>query len=179
MSPVRYVVTDDGTDHLVELAGQPLGLAPRTITVDGVEHQVQAQVLPSGAVSLLVDGRSYDVEMEQPAGADGLNPAVMVRVRGDTFALEVMDQRRKALLAATRRDGPASGPAVLLSPMPGKVVKILKAVGDEVSAGQGVIVVEAMKMENELTAPTTGTISEVKVKEGQPVEGGAALVVIG
>ncbi|HEY2744162.1 MAG TPA: biotin/lipoyl-containing protein, partial [Polyangia bacterium] len=64
------------------------------------------------------------------------------------------------------------------SPMPGKIVKVLVAVGDEVKSGQGVVVVEAMKMENELKSPKDGKVKAVAVKEGQPVEAGQTLVTL-
>jgi biotin carboxyl carrier protein len=76
-------------------------------------------------------------------------------------------------------EGPsATGPVSIVSPMAGRVVKVLVAPGDAVLARQGLVVVEAMKMENELRAPRAGTVAEVRVREGAPVEGNVVLVVI-
>ena len=71
-----------------------------------------------------------------------------------------------------------SGPARIVAPMPGRVVRILAAVGQEVQAGQGVVVIEAMKMENEVRAPRGGLVREVSVEEGASVEAGALLAVV-
>ncbi|MGZ3443898.1 MAG: biotin/lipoyl-containing protein, partial [Polyangia bacterium] len=84
----------------------------------------------------------------------------------------------RAKVAGRAAPPPKSGPSAILSPMPGKVVKVLVAVGEEVKAGQGVMVVEAMKMENELKAPRDGKVKAVAVKEGQPVEAGQSLVTL-
>jgi biotin carboxyl carrier protein len=79
-----------------------------------------------------------------------------------------------------RRAGPAAhGPGRIAAPMPGRVVRVLAAIGQEVARGDGVVVVEAMKMENELTAPRDGIITEIGVEEGQTVQGGVTLAVIG
>jgi biotin carboxyl carrier protein len=72
----------------------------------------------------------------------------------------------------------AAGPQRVTAPMPGKVVKVLVSPGDEVEARQGLVVIEAMKMENELRAPRAGRVREVHVKEGAPVESGRLLVVL-
>ena len=76
------------------------------------------------------------------------------------------------------RSASAAGPIAVVAPMPGRVVKVLVAAGDAVAARQGLVVVEAMKMENELRAPRAGTVAEVRVREGAPVEANVVLVVI-
>ena len=91
--------------------------------------------------------------------------------------VEVLDERRKRLKAARGGDGP-TGRYVLRAPMPGKVVKVLVAPGQAVEAGQGLVIIEAMKMENELRAARSGRVTRVFVKEGQTVEGRAELAVI-
>lgn len=106
---------------------------------------------------------------------DGGAPELVVTVENVSVPVKVVDARRqRAAGVAARRE--STGPVAVKSPMPGKVVKILVAAGDEVKAGQGVVVVEAMKMENELKSPRDGTISEVRAREGQAVEAGAELV---
>ena len=80
---------------------------------------------------------------------------------------------------AGRATGPADGPVRIVAPMPGKVVRVLAAPGDAVAARQGVVVVEAMKMENELRAPRAGVVGEVLVREGALVDAGALLLTIG
>jgi biotin carboxyl carrier protein len=100
-----------------------------------------------------------------------------VAVDGRTVSVSIVDPRDGAI---PRRGGlvNASGPSSVISPMPGRVVKLLVAPGDVVAARQGVAVVEAMKMENELRAPHAGTVTEVRVREGAPVDANTVLVVI-
>ena len=120
-------------------------------------------------VSVLIDGASHDLSLEKTA--DGY--AVMVR--GDRFDVEVKDAVKGEALSRVAHKGPLK----LTAPMPGKIVKVLVREGEAVEAGRGVLVMEAMKMENELKASKAGTIQEIKVKEGQAVEMGALLLVIG
>jgi len=174
---MRYVVTVGGRDHVVELSKKTAG-SPQTALVDGKPVALDAALLPNGTVNLVMDGKSYDLDFES-AGTDTLDARLNVRLCGEVVHLSVEEERRKKLRESSSRGVNKDGPATVLSPMPGKVVKLLKAVGDQVKAGEGVVVVEAMKMENELKAPTSGTVKEIKVKEGQPVESGAVLVVVG
>src|SRR5205823_3265962 len=110
---------------------------------------------------------------------DGRSPDLVVHVRDASIAVTLLDARRKLLAQAAARAGaPAEGPQSVRSPMPGKVVKVLVQPGDVVQAGAGVVVVEAMKMENELKAPRGGTVKQVRVREGQAVESGEELAQI-
>ncbi len=104
------------------------------------------------------------------------NGELNVTVDNATIPLKLVPARAK--LAGRAVAPPKSGPQALQSPMPGKVVKVLCAVGEEDKTGHGVVVVEAMKMENELKAPRDGKIKSVAVKEGQAVEAGQTLVTL-
>ncbi len=118
----------------------------------------------------LDDGRSVEAYVERRDGR------TTVWLDGSVYELDLVDER-----AARRRRGGAAdlgGPQTVKAPMPGKVVKLLVAVGDRVEVGQGVVVVEAMKMENELRAPAAGVVKALPVAEGTPVESGTALVVL-
>jgi biotin carboxyl carrier protein len=123
-----------------------------------------------GVYTVLLEGRSYDAFVE--ATPDGL----IVTINGNRFEVDVRDPRR-----LSRRSPGAGGAGVqtLSSPMPGKVVRVLVAVGDTVAAGQGVLVIEAMKMQNELKATRAGTVLSVSAKEGATVVAGEALATIG
>ena len=105
--------------------------------------------------------------------------AVTERPRGD-LVVELPHVTIAALVDGRRfrpaDDGGASGAGQVVAPMPGRVVRVLVAAGDDVAARQGLVVVEAMKMENELTAPRAGRVAEVAVVEGQSVEAGRLLV---
>ncbi len=120
------------------------------------------------ALSVLVNGVSHDLAVEKTA------EGFAVVVRGDRFDVEL----KGAINGAVLGKAAASGPLKLVAPMPGKIVKVLVTPGEQVEAGRGVLVMEAMKMENELRAARAGTISEIKVREGQAVETGAVLLVI-
>jgi biotin carboxyl carrier protein len=107
---------------------------------------------------------------------DGAAPDLTVTVAGRTLPLKLVDARTKVASAAA----PArqSGLLAVRSPMPGKVVKVLVKAGDEVKAGAPVVVIEAMKMENELRAPRDGKVKDVSAKEGQTVEAGQSLATL-
>ncbi len=119
-------------------------------------------------LSVLVAGASYDLSLEKTVEGYG------VVVRGDRFDVDIKDAVKGGALGKIAHTGPLK----LNAPMPGKIVKVLVAPGDTVEAGRGVLVMEAMKMENELKAPRAGTVQEIRVKEGQAVEMGALLLVI-
>ena len=120
-------------------------------------------------------GRSYEVSIEP--GADG---ELLVHVDGHTVAVASAGRRGRG----RRRSGGArgaigpTGPDAIVSPMPGRIVKVLVRPGDLVEPRQGLVVVEAMKMENELRAARSGTVTDVRVTEGMSVEAGAVLVVL-
>ena len=99
-----------------------------------------------------------------------------MRIDGAPLAVSVADPRIFRRRAGGRVAG--SGPATILAPMPGRVVKVLVQRGDEVAARQAVVVIEAMKMENELRAARAGVVTEVRVTQGASVEANAVLVVL-
>ena len=136
------------------------------MSLDG--HPVEVDVaVAGGRLSLLIDAHSYEVAVERRGAGH-----VVVHVNGSEVPVAV--GRRGAAVPGAA----AIGPAAVIAPMPGRIVKLLVKAGDLVAARQGVIVVEAMKMENELRAPKAGTVREVRVVEGVLVEAGATLAVI-
>jgi biotin carboxyl carrier protein len=143
------------------------------ILLDGVAHSVDAVPIEPGRWSLLMaDGRSHEVVVV----ANGHEGAATVLVDGSLVPIGVRDPRRRPDAAGGHA---ADGPIRIVAHMPGKVVRVLAAPGDAVSARQSVIVVEAMKMENELRAPRAGIVGEVLVREGALVEAGTLLLTIG
>ena len=109
------------------------------------------------------------------AGVERTPPGYTVVLRDDVVVVEIAETARglRALLGR-----PAAGPLEVKAPMPGKVLRVLVEPGQETTPGQGVVVVEAMKMENELRAGRGGRVKDVLVREGQAVESGALLVVL-
>ncbi len=97
-------------------------------------------------------------------------------VDGHRFETEALDERTRAIRDISAANAAPAGPAPILAPMPGLVIRITVSPGDRVEAGDGVVVMEAMKMENELRATSSGTVKAVKVSPGTAVERGALLV---
>ncbi len=141
------------------------------VSVGDRTYRVDAARPGASTYSLLVGGRAYEVVVTR---RDGLHH---VQVGGRSYVLEVLGERQRRL-RDQQAAAAAAGPASVSASMPGRVVALLVGEGDEVEAGQGVIVLEAMKMENELKAPKAGRVSEVCVAEGQATEGGQPLLVI-
>ena len=124
------------------------------------------------AESIVVGTRSYRCDIEP--GAEG---RVAVLVGESVYPMELLDERRLRMRRASGKFS-AEGPQRVDAPMPGKVVRVMVKVGDDVTEGQGLVVVEAMKMENELKSPKAGKVTELHAVEGAAVESGAKLVVV-
>jgi biotin carboxyl carrier protein len=138
------------------------------VTFDGVEHRVDARKLEADFYSILYEGKSYEVSVES------VGAKYLVRHGAYEQVVELADAARTGRDELHKKGGIESIDAV----MPGKVVRVLVAAGDEVLSGQGLVVVEAMKMENEIAAPRAGRVTSVDVTPGQNVETGARLVVL-
>jgi len=97
-------------------------------------------------------------------------------IEGHRYRVEALGERARAIQELAARSAPPAGPAPVIAPMPGLVVRVSVAVGDTVTAGQGVLVMEAMKMENELRASAAATVKSVRVTQGTAVEKGTVLI---
>ena len=165
----------------VEVAGER-----RTVTVEPVDsdgsrfrlswddttYEVDVSRLRSGALSLIVPSAghaSHEVTCDETAPGD-----LALGVGGRHVRARVTDGRRPRTVAAAS----AGGDLAVVAPMPGRLVQVLVELGDTVLAGQGLAVVEAMKMENEVTSPAAGVVSEVRAAAGDSVESGGVLVVV-
>lgn len=137
------------------------------ITIDGVVHTVDARALGPGSLSLLFDNRSYAVDV----ASDG--PHHTVGIAGRTIEVTLVDLLRHGAPAPAGAE--SSGPQEIRAMMPGKIVTVLVEVGDTVQRDQGLLVVEAMKMENEVRAAADGTVTAILVQPGQAVEVGEVL----
>ncbi len=157
--------TFEGRTVRVEIRGQA---GRYQVTIDGQPLEVDCQPAGRHFASLLVDGRSYAAGIVPNAGG------YTVTLASATFDIELKDAAREG--ASTRAR--AAGPVRLTAPMPGKVVRVLVEPGQAVEPGQGLLVMEAMKMENELKAPRAGRVREVHASERQAVETGALLLVL-
>ncbi len=162
---MKLALTIDGAESQIEI----LSPAPlcRFRVGQGPEREAHVETPEPGVYSFLMSGRSYDVHVEEdPAGG------VVVVVDGFRFSIQVRDPRRWSS-ERWRRAG--EGVHTLGAPMPGKVVRVLVSPGDAVEAGQGLLVVEAMKMQNEIRAPRAGRVLSVPAAEGATVAAGEVL----
>ena len=167
----RYVTRVRGARESVPVDIEDLGDGRYALRIGGRTHTVDARVLEHGAVSLLVDGRSYDVELDESGDE------VQVLVDFELLTVDVADERAVSLRAGAAGFS-VTGKVLVTAPMPGKVVRVLVAPGDPVIEGQGLVFVQAMKMENELKSPKAGTVVEVFAKEGSAVEANAKLLTV-
>lgn len=168
---MHYVALIGQHEHDVEVI--ELSPARYAVVIGERRFEVDARAITESTLSLLIGDDAYDVEIEDRA--DG--PSSLL-VRGQVAKVEVLDLRKMRLRRAHDSVAGEDGPITITSPMPGKVVAVLVQEGDAVKAGQGLLVVEAMKMENELKAPRDGVVRELTAREGVPVDGGKALCVI-
>jgi biotin carboxyl carrier protein len=166
---MSYVATID--EREVTISVEELGGSNYKVAIDGVEHVVDAQLIAGTLWSVLYLGASFVVDVTQLPTEE-----YEVLIQGDCHKFSLMNEQRRAMIRAGGKG--SAGKAMLTSPMPGKVVKLLVGEGQEVEAGQGVIVVEAMKMENELKSAVSGKVKEIFVEEGQVVESGAKLLLV-
>jgi biotin carboxyl carrier protein len=163
---LTFDATVDGRTLRVEVRGKD---GRYTVSLDGAPFEVELAPRGPHLASLLVGGESHEVGLEaRPGGFAVLLP-------GETVVVDLAPAARGGSAPVHR----AQGPARLAAPMPGRVVRVLCEVGADVAAGQGLVVIEAMKMENEIRAPRAGRVQEVAVREGQAVEAGALLAVVG
>ena len=141
------------------------------ISLDGKPVDADAVEIAPNTLSLILDGQSYEVRITHSA-----NGVLELQTGLQEFSAEVVDPRAWR----GRRHGAleVEGCQQVTAPMPGKVIRILVQAGDKVEAGQGLFVVEAMKMQNEIRSPKGGTIERLHVKEGQPVNAGEVLCIV-
>jgi biotin carboxyl carrier protein len=167
---VNYQVSEKGgASRLVTL--RETGDGVYEITLDGETFHVDAVRSGPTVYSVIEDGKQFEAMVDEK-GAHGFD----VLVAGRVFHLESIDERTRLL--AQGAAPVATGPQTVTAEMPGKVVKLSVPVGESVREGQGVVVVEAMKMENEIPSPISGVLKEIAVSEGQTVEAGALLFTV-
>ncbi len=145
------------------------------VTVDGREVVVDHTTIPGTPLhQVMIDGRPMVLPLERLGSGHW-----SVTAWGERREAGVLDERARHIQGLVRQAEPQSQGGVVRAPMPGLVLRIPLAVGDVVSAGQGVLVLEAMKMENEIKAPLAGVITAIPVQAGQAVEKGQVLLQLG
>jgi biotin carboxyl carrier protein len=163
---MTYEVSIDGENHRLELS-RAEGLW--NCRVDGREVEVDAVLARPDVLSLRIGNKAYEVKCERVVGE------MHLWVGSARFAVEVRDPRS---LRGRVRAVDDHGPKNLTAPMPGRIVRVLVKQGDEVEAGAGVVVMEAMKMQNEIKSPKKGTIQKIMVSEGAAVNSGDVLAIV-
>ena len=164
---MKLHLTIDGRQETIEILTPAPGC--RFQLGDAPPRDADVETAEPGVYTILLDGRSYDAFVaDTPAG-------MVVSIEGHRFEIEARDPRRWSRKTA---GGGTGSVQAILSPMPGKVIRVLAAPGDEVAAGQGIVVVEAMKMQNELKAARAGKVLTVTAKDGATVTAGELLATI-
>jgi acetyl/propionyl-CoA carboxylase alpha subunit len=166
---MKYVVELNGQRKSVSI--EPSGT---TYESDGAEHAELSDVEGSPVRMVKLGSKVYRVVAEKRGGRGRYT----LWVDGYRFDVEALDERTRSIRDLSAANAAPLGPAPVLAPMPGLIVRVNVAPGDEVEAGQGVIVMEAMKMENELRATSSGKVKSVEVSPGTAVEKGALLVAL-
>ena len=162
-----YEIIVDGKPHRLELEKVDGIWECR---IDGREIKVDAVIPRRDVLSLLVDGHSYEIKREQ-------TPTDLHLWVGSTrHAVELRDPR--SLQARRAAAGDAKGPRKLVAPMPGRIVRVLVPEKSEVEAGQGIVVVEAMKMQNEIKSPKKGAEKKILAVTGANVNAGDVLAIV-
>jgi biotin carboxyl carrier protein len=165
---MNFVATVAGRAERVEVTGSD---GRYRVTIEGRVWEVDARLTPQGIYSLLIEGASHVADITEEDGTS------LVEVGGETYAITVEEETRHIIRT---RGGSAGAQAAqaLVAPLPGRIAHVAVQPGDLVKAGDALVVIEAMKMENEFRASAPGTVVEVRVEPGQAVNAGDVLVVI-
>lgn len=165
----RYLATVEGKEH--ELEVEELAASSIRLKIGKSEFEADVRQVSGSSYSILVNNRSFDFEVV----AEG--DELIVASRRGASRVTLTDTARRSQRGGSAR-AQIAGRAEIKAMMPGRVVNVLVKPGETVAQGQGLIVIEAMKMENELKSPKAGVVAEVKVAPGQTVEKGGVLIVI-
>ncbi len=165
----------NSSEHQLEFAPPSGdGTRPLRFVLDGQTIEAMAEATSPGTYSILVNGRSFEAHVaKRPGDPAGLESPFAVTVGLRHYLVEIRDPRRRRQGASTLG---AEGPQEIVAPMPGKIAKVLVREDQRVMQDQGLLVIEAMKMQNELRAPRAGRVGKIYVREGQGVETGFRLL---
>src|SRR5260221_7256982 len=162
-----YDVIVDGKPHRLELEKAVAGWDYR---LDGQPVHIDAVIARRDVLSLLVDAHTFEIKREQTA------IDLHIWVGTTCFTVELRDPR--SLRSRNQDTGNEKGPRRILAPMPGRIVRLLVAENSEVEAGQGIVVVEAMKMQNEIKSPKKGIVKKISATAGAAVNPGDVLAIL-
>lgn len=166
----EYKIIIDGVEETVAIKPEGDELV---VTLQNTTHRFESVVTKAPVYAFRVDG-PHTLEAEVNFNKD----KAFINVGHVPYQVEIFDPRKR-LASEAVAGGAAAGSAIIEAPMPGKVVEVKVKVGDAVTSGQAIVVVEAMKMQNELASPIDGVVKEIKVSAGDTVESGKVLVLVG
>jgi biotin carboxyl carrier protein len=164
---MTYEISIDGKNYRLDL-NQLEGRWK--CVLDGEEFEVDAVIARPNVLSVIIGGQAFEVKRERTASD------LHLWVKSARFAVDVRDPR--SLRGRRAKGAGVEGPQKLVAPMPGKIVRVIAPVGQEVEAGHGVLVIEAMKMQNELKSPKKGIVKQMMVTEGGLVAAGEVLAIV-
>ena len=166
---MAYVATVDKVEyklHVKEVEANKF-----EVFLDDKSYLVDTQLTETSVYSLIVNGKSYETDVDYQDGV------YSVLTEGDLFKIEIMDELKKKMLER-RGGGAAEGKQIIKSEMPGAIIDVKVKVGDEVKEGDVLLILEAMKMQNEIRSPKDGEVKEVFVNAGENIDADAKMVVI-
>jgi biotin carboxyl carrier protein len=168
IAAMNYIATVNDMEFVIEIDQED------KITVNNQPYEINCQHLPEGGIwSLLLDNRSLEAIVEERS------EAWEVLIHGELYTVRVQDERAYRLAKARGATGDHAGDATIKSPMPGLIIDVPVQVGQAVKKGDQVIILESMKMENELRSPRDGFVTHVYVEQGASVEKDQVLATIG
>jgi len=163
----KYFAEIEGVEHQIEI------LSDNRVVINGKPYELNFQALRQHlSYSLLLEGKSYEINIYQD------NEFWEVLLRGSQFSVQVEDERERRLRMAAGQASKEEGKIILLAPMPGLVIDVPVKDGQEVDEGDVLVILESMKMQNELTAPRAGRITRIQAKVNEHVERKQALLVL-
>ena len=164
---MTYEISIDGKNYHLDLNQEE---GRWRCVLNGEPVEVDAVIARPNVMSVIIAGQAFEVKRERSA------TDMHLWVKSARFAVDVLDPR--SLRSRRQKTGGVEGPQKLLAPMPGKIVRVISPAGTEVEAGHGVLVIEAMKMQNELKSPKKGVVKQVLVTEGESVAAGEVLAIV-
>lgn len=166
---MRYIILKNDDETVIELSPIETGY---DVQIGGEKHKVSVAKITDGAYSLIMDGKSFELAIHKEQG----EPYIVHLPDGAIRKVELLTPIEAVARKHKKSSGKGSGE--VKSPMPGRIVKVLVAKGQNVKAGEALVVVEAMKMQNQLVSPFDGLVKETRVKDGESVERNGVVAVV-
>ncbi|GAB4546865.1 MAG: acetyl-CoA carboxylase biotin carboxyl carrier protein subunit [Anaerolineae bacterium] len=163
---MKYLATVNGQTFEVELTQDG------KVIVNGQAREVDFRQITESLYSALINNKSVEALVEQK------DRLMQVVIQGDLYEVEVLDERQQRLMRASSGFGVTTGELIVKAPMPGLIVAVRVEQGQEVQKGQPLIVLESMKMENDIKAPRAGLVEKIHVSKGESVEQNKVLITL-